>query len=248
MLNLEGKVALVTGGSRGIGKAIVLALANAGAATAINYRENKKAAEEVLEMVAARDGKGIIVQADVSDREACTKMVMETVDYLGRIDILINNAGITRDNIMARMKQEEWEEVIQINLTGVYNCCQSVIRPLLKQKKGGRIINISSIAGIYGNSGQANYASAKAGVIALTKSLSRELGSRGITVNAIAPGLIETEMTAVMPEKIKDESLNRISLGRFGKPEEVADAVLFLAARGDYITGQVLSVDGGLTL
>lgn len=248
MPKLEGKVALVTGGSRGIGRAIVKALADEGASMAINYQQNEKAAREALGMVEAEGGRGIIVRADVADRQSCDRMILETIDYYGRIDILINNAGITRDNIMVMMKQEEWEDVININLTGVFNCCQAIIRPLLKQKSGGRIVNISSIAGIYGNSGQANYAASKAGVIALTKSLSKELGSRGITVNAIAPGFIETEMTAQLSDRIQKESLKRIPLGKIGKPEDVAAAVLFFVADADYITGQVLPVDGGLVL
>ncbi|MFY9114548.1 MAG: 3-oxoacyl-[acyl-carrier-protein] reductase [Dethiobacteria bacterium] len=248
MRKLEGKVALVTGGSRGIGRAIVKALANEGASLAINYQQNKTAAQEVLDIIEADGGRGILIKGNVADRKSCDRMVLETIDYYGRIDILINNAGITRDNIMVIMKQEEWEDVIRINLTGVFNCCQAVIRPLLKQKSGGRIINISSIAGIYGNSGQANYAASKDGVIALTKSLSKELGSRGITVNAVAPGFIETEMTAQLSDKIKEDSLKRIPLGRIGRPEDVAEAVLFFAAEANYITGQVLPVDGGLVL
>ncbi len=247
MYDLKGQVALVTGGCRGIGKAIVWALANAGADVAINYNQNKQAAEELLQQIKDLGRKGLVVQGSVANREDCNLIVKETVDHLGRIDILINNAGVNKDNIVARMKTEEWEEVMRTNLDGVFNCCQAVMRPFLKQK-GGRIVNISSIAGIYGNSGQANYASAKAGVIGFTKSLSKEIGSRGITVNAVAPGLIDTEMTEKLDEKVKEESLQRISLGRFGTPEEVAAAVLFLVAAGDYITGQVIAVDGGLTL
>ncbi len=247
MYDLSGKVALVTGGSRGIGRETVLALSRAGAAVAINYQHNQQAAQEVLDQVFSENGTGMIIQADVSQSQESNKMIKETVDNLGKIDILINNAGITRDNILVRMKPEEWEEVINTNLTGVFNCCQAVIKPFLKQK-GGRIVNIASVAGIYGNTGQANYASSKAGVIALTKSLSKELGSRGITVNAVAPGFIDTEMTAEVAENVKEETMSRISLGRLGRPEEVAETVLFLVAAADYITGQVISVDGGITL
>ncbi len=247
MYDLSGKVALITGASRGIGREISLTFARAGAAVAINYQRNGEAAREVLDKVKAEGGKGMMIQGDVAQKDDCNKMVKETVDNLGRIDILINNAGITRDNILARMKPEEWEEVIQTNLNGVFNCCQAVIRPFLKQKSG-RIVNMASIAGIYGNSGQANYASSKAGVIAFTKTLSKELGSRGITVNAVAPGLIETEMTSELGEATLEDNINKIPLGRLGKPEEVAAAVLFLVAAGEYITGQVLAVDGGLTL
>ena len=247
MYDLSGKVALITGASRGIGREISLAFARAGAAVAVNYQRNEEAAQEVLDNVKAEGGKGMIIQGDVAQSDDCNKMVKETVDNLGRIDILINNAGITRDNILARMKPEEWEEVIQTNLNGVFNCCQAVIRPFLKQKSG-RIVNMASIAGIYGNSGQANYAASKAGVIAFTKTLSKELGSRGITVNAVAPGLIETDMTAELEEATREDNINKIPLGRLGKPEEVAAAVLFLVAAGEYITGQVLAVDGGLTL
>ncbi len=248
MGSLDGKVALVTGGSRGIGRAVVKELAGAGASVAINYQGSREAAEEVLREIESFGGKGIVVQADVSDFEACESMVKKTVEELGRIDVLVNNAGINRDNLLARMKQEEWEQVIGINLNGVYNCTRAVIRPLLKQKSGGRIINISSVSGVFGNSGQANYAAAKGGVIAFTKTVAKELGSRGINVNAVAPGMIESEMTEKLSEEIKNESVNRISLGRFGKPEEVAQVVIFLAESGDYITGQVICVDGDINL
>lgn len=248
MKPLHDRVALVTGGSRGIGRAIVAALSRAGAAVAINYRNNRKAAGEVLEEVVSGGGKGLLVEADVADFQACAGMIKEVIDHFGHIDILVNNAGITRDNLLARMKREEWDDVVRTNLDGIFNCTHAVIRPLLKQKRGGRIINMSSVSGIYGNSGQVNYSAAKGGIIAFTRSLAKELGSRGITVNAIAPGMIETEMTASLPEKVKEDSLARISLGRFGKPEEVAEAVLFLACGAGYITGQVISVDGGISL
>ncbi len=248
MGKLDGKVALVTGGSRGIGRAVAKALAGAGAKVAINFQGNKEAAEKVLEEINALGAEGLVIQADVSDYQACEDMIKRAIEEYGKIDILVNNAGITRDNLLARMKKEEWEQVIDINLNGVYNCTRAVVRPLLKQKSGGKIINISSVAGVQGNNGQANYAAAKGGVIAFTKSVAKELGSRGINVNAVAPGMIESEMTEELTPEIKEESIKRISLGRFGKPEEVAQAVLFLAESGDYITGQVIGVDGGISI
>lgn len=245
---LDGKTAIVTGASRGIGRAAALALARAGAAVVINYARSEKEAQEVLEEIERFGGRAMLAQADVIDYKACEKLVQSTLDRFKRIDILINNAGITRDNLLARMKPQEWQEVLDTNLTGTFNCTRAVIKPLLKQKSGGRIINISSVAGLHGNSGQANYAAAKGGVIAFTRALAKELGSRNITVNAIAPGVIETAMTAVLPEPVKEQMLSRISLGRFGKPEEVAEVILFLAAAGTYITGQVIAVDGGIAM
>ncbi len=247
-LKLEGKTAIVTGGSRGIGRAAALALARAGAAVVINYAKSDTAARQVLEEVEQAGGRGAAVQADVTDYAACEKLVQSSLDHFQRIDILINNAGITRDNLLARMKPQEWQDVLNTNLTGTFNCTRAVIKPLLKQKSGGRIINISSVAGLYGNSGQANYAAAKGGVIAFTRTLAKELGSRQITVNAVAPGVIETDMTALLPEQVKEQMLPRISLGRFGKPEDVAEVILFLAAAGAYITGQVIAVDGGIAM
>ncbi len=247
-MTMREKVALVTGGSRGIGKAIVLALARSGATVVINYRGNEAAARDTLGKVEEAGGNGMIYRADVRSLPECEKMVKATLDHFGRIDILINNAGIRRDNILALMKKEDWDAVLDINLNGVFNCCKAVLRPFLRQKRGGKIINIASVAGLVGNSGQANYAAAKAGVIAFTKSLAKELGKRGITVNAVAPGFIETEMTEDLPDQLKAMILPRISLERFGKPEEVAEAVLFLARNANYTTGSVILVDGGLML
>lgn len=247
-MSLEGKVALVTGGSRGIGREIVLALAKAKAAVVINFQQQRSAAEAVLEEVRALGSEGLLCQADVTELADCEKMVKAALDHFGRIDILINNAGIRRDNILALMKPEDWEVVIDTNLKGVFNCCKAVLRPMLKQKSGGKIINIASIAGVVGNSGQVNYAAAKAGVIAFTKSLAKELGKRNITVNAVAPGFIQTDMTEDLPRQLKEMILPRIALERFGKPEEVAEAVLFLAESANYITGSVIMVDGGLSL
>lgn len=247
-MTLQGKVALVTGGSRGIGREIVLALAKAGGAVVINFQHQQDAAEAVLQEVKALGAEGLLCQADVTQLQDCEKMVKATLDHFGRIDILINNAGIRRDNILALMKPEDWEVVIDTNLKGVFNCCKAVLKPLLKQKSGGKIINIASIAGVVGNSGQANYAAAKAGVIAFTKSLAKELGKRKITVNAVAPGFIRTDMTEDLPQQLKEMVLPRIALERFGRPEEVAEAVLFLAESANYITGSVIVVDGGLSL
>lgn len=247
-MNLDGKVALVTGGSRGIGREISLALARAGADVAINYASRQEAAQEVLGEVEAMGKKGYLFQADVTAFEECEKMIKAVLDHFGRIDILVNNAGVRKDNILARMKEEDWDSVVDTNLKGTYNCCKAALKPLLKQKSGGRIINMASIAGLTGNSGQSNYAAAKAGVIAFTKSLAREVGKREITVNAIAPGFVETEMTDELPEELKERALSAIALERFGKPEEIAEAVLFLAQGANYITGTVLCVDGGLSL
>jgi len=245
---LDGKTAIVTGGSRGIGRATALALARAGASIVINYNSNNQAAEEVKELIESAGGSALTVKADVSDYSQCENLMQSAIDHFKRIDILINNAGITRDNLLARMKADEWHDVINTNLDSIFNCCRALLRPLLKQKSGGRIINIASVAGIYGNPGQVNYAAAKGGVIAFTKSLAKELGSRNITVNAVAPGLIETEMTEKLSEQVREEVLARIALGRLGKPEEIADVILFLASSATYITGQVITVDGSLSL
>lgn len=248
MQQLAGKVAVVTGASRGIGRAVALGLASRGAAVVINYHSGSAAAAETLAAVEGAGGSGLLFQADVADAKACESMVTATLDNFGRIDILVNNAGITRDNILARMKQDEWQSVLDTNLTGAFNCTKAVLRPLLRQKTGGRIINISSVVGISGSAGQANYAAAKAGLIGLTRSLARELASRQITVNAVAPGFIATEMTAALPSTLQEEMLSRVPLGRAGTADEVAEAVIFLAAAGTYITGQVITVDGGLLM
>jgi len=193
-------------------------------------------------------GRGLLFQANVADARACEAMVAATLDNFGRIDILVNNAGITRDNIIVRMKTEEWQAVLDTNLTGAFNCTKAVVRPLLRQKTGGRIINIASVVGLAGGIGQTNYAAAKAGLLGLTKSLARELASRQITVNAVAPGFIATEMTAALPAALRESMLAQVPLGRAGTPEEVAEVVLFLAAAGSYITGQVVTVDGGMLM
>lgn len=247
-MDLTGKTAIVTGASKGIGQATAIALARAGAAVVVNYNRSEAAAEEVRKIIGGFGGTALIIKADVADYSQCEVLMQSTLSHFGKIDVLVNNAGVTRDTLLARMKPEDWQDVINTNLTGVYNCCRAALRPLLKQKSGGRIINIASVAGIHGNSGQANYAASKGGVIAFTLSMAKELGSRNITVNAVAPGFIETEMTAALGEKMKAEVLPRIALGRLGQPEDIAEVVLFLASAASYVTGQVISVDGGLVM
>lgn len=245
---LDGKIALVTGGSRGIGRAVAIELAKEGATVAINYAGNKAAAEEVQNIITEMGGKAMIIQADVSDEKSATQMVEEVIAQLGGVDILVNNAGITRDGLFIRMKEEDWNAVINTNLTGIFNCTKVAAKYMMK-KRSGRIINMSSVSGIMGNAGQTNYAAAKAGVIGFTKSLAREMASRGITVNAVAPGFIATDMTAAMPEKAQEHVLTSIPLGKMGKPEDIANAVLFLASdKASYITGQVIHVDGGMVM
>ena len=247
-MRLKDKVAIVTGASRGIGRAVALALAREGAAVVVNYASNEKAALETLSLIGEAGGRAVVHQADVSDWEACESLVRTALDNFGKVDILINNAGITRDNIVARMKREEWQAVLDANLTGAFNLVRAAMRPLLKQKSGGRIINISSVVGLAGGAGQANYAAAKAGLIGLTKSLARELASRQITVNAVAPGFIDTEMTAALTAELKRNMLAQVPLGRAGDSAEVAELVLFLVMDGGYITGQVIAIDGGLVM
>ncbi len=245
---LQGKVALVTGGSRGIGRATCLLLAQNGADIAINYAGNQKAAQEVYDAVVAMGRKALLVQADVSDGQKVQEMIEKTINELGRLDILVNNAGITKDNLLMRMKDEDWDIVIATNLKGVYNCTKAVTKQMMKQKSGS-IINMSSVVGVNGNAGQANYAAAKAGIIGFTKAIAKELASRNITVNAIAPGFIDTDMTVELPEKVKEEMLKSIPLSRLGQASDVAQAVLFLASDGaKYITGQTINVDGGMVM
>ncbi|MCF0138554.1 3-oxoacyl-[acyl-carrier-protein] reductase [Acidaminococcus fermentans] len=247
-MTLVGKVALVTGGSRGIGRAIALKLAENGADVAINYAGNTAAAEEVKAAIEQMGRKALLIQCSVADTDGVQAMVNQVVKELGRLDILVNNAGITRDGLLMRMKEADWDDVMNTNLKGVYNCSKAVMRTMMKQKSG-RIVNMASVVGEMGNAGQANYAAAKAGVIGFTKSLAKEVASRGITVNAIAPGFIATDMTSVLSDDQKAEMARTIPLGRAGQPEDVANAVLFLASEGAaYITGQVLNVDGGMVM
>lgn len=247
-MTLVGKVALVTGGSRGIGRAIALKLAENGADVAINYAGNTAAAEEVKTAIEQMGRKALLVQGSVADTDGVQTIVNTVVKELGRLDILINNAGITRDGLLMRMKEADWDDVMHTNLKGVYNCSKAVLRTMMKQRSG-RIVNMASVVGEMGNAGQTNYAAAKAGVIGFTKSLAKEVASRGITVNAIAPGFIATDMTRVLSDDQKAEMARTIPLGRAGQPEDVANAVLFLVSEGAaYITGQVLNVDGGMVM
>ena len=245
---LDGKTALVTGASRGIGRAIALRLATEGARVAINYAGNVKAAEEVKAAIEAAGGTAILCRADVADSAAVEAMVADVAKEFGAIDILVNNAGITRDTLLMRMKDEDFAKVLDTNLKGVFYCTKAVAKLMMK-KRAGRIVNMASVVGLVGNAGQTNYAAAKAGVIGFSKSAAKELASRGITVNAVAPGFIGTDMTADLPESVKEKALSDIPLGRAGQPEDVANAVLFLASdQASYITGQVVHVDGGMVM
>jgi 3-oxoacyl-[acyl-carrier protein] reductase len=244
--SLEGKVALVTGGSRGIGRACALALAGSGAAVAVGYSANAEAAEEVAGSIRSAGGRAVTLGADLADPAAPGELVERTVAELGAIDIVVNNAGITRDNLAVRITDADWDAVLAVDLSAAFRVCRAALRPMLRRREG-RIINISSVAGVMGNPGQANYAAAKAGLIGLTKALCREVGSRGITVNAVAPGFIATDMTAALAAASLATATAAVPLGRLGTAEEVAAAVRFLALpEAAYITGHVLHVDGGL--
>ncbi|MET3728773.1 3-oxoacyl-[acyl-carrier protein] reductase [Fictibacillus halophilus] len=245
---LNEKSVLVTGASRGIGRAIALYFAKNGAKVAVNYSGSEEKANEVVNEIKENGGTAFAIKADISSSEDVTNMVKTVVDEFGSLDVLVNNAGITRDNLLMRMKEEDWDAVINTNLKGVFLTTKAVTRQMMKQRKG-RIINIASIVGVSGNAGQANYVAAKAGVIGLTKTAAKELSSRGITVNAIAPGFIETDMTGKLEEGIKSEMLRGIPLARFGQPEDIASAAAFLASdASSYITGQTLHVDGGMVM
>lgn len=245
---MEGKVAVVTGASRGIGKAIAINLASKGAKVVINYNGSKERAEEVKNIIEAAGGRAVVRQCNVADFDACKEFIETVIKEYGRIDILVNNAGITKDGLLLKMSEEDFDQVLDTNLKGAFHTIRFALRQMIRQRSG-RIVNMASVVGVSGNAGQANYAASKAGVIGLTKTAAREVASRGITVNAIAPGFIETDMTEVLPEKVKEASISQIPLGKFGKAEDVADAVAFLASdEAAYITGQVLHVDGGMVM
>ena len=247
-MKMEGKVAIVTGASRGIGREIALHLARLGAKVAVNYAGSEAKANEVVAQIVEHGGEAFAVQADVANSEAVERMVKEVLERWGRVDILVNNAGITRDNLLMRMKEEEWDAVINTNLKGVFLCTKAVTRQMMKQRYG-RIVNVASIVGVSGNPGQANYVAAKAGVIGLTKTAAKELASRNIPVNAAAPGFITTDMTDQLSEDVRQAMLQQIPLARFGNPEDIAHVVAFLVSDGaSYMTGQTIHVDGGMVM
>lgn len=242
------QTAIVTGGSRGIGRAVAVRLAKDGMNLVINYRGNSAAAEETVRLCRELGAEVLLVQGDVSRAEDCEKLAAQAKEAFGRVDVLVNNAGITRDGLLARMTEEDFRAVLDVNLVGPWNMMKAVNRIMMKQRYG-RIVNLSSVTGLMGNMGQTNYAAAKAGILGMTKSYAREVASRGITVNAVAPGFIDTDMTEAMPESAKDKIITGIPMGRTGKPEDVAEAVAFLASeQAGYITGEVLRVDGGMAM
>jgi 3-oxoacyl-[acyl-carrier protein] reductase len=244
----RGRVAIVTGGGRGIGRAIAARLAEEGANLAIFYHSNDAAAKETAENMRAAGVECELFKGDVSSPRDVEALFTSVSDTFGRVDILVNNAGITRDNLMIRMKEEEFDDVLQTNLKGTYLCTRAALRPMIRAR-WGRIVNVSSVVGLVGNAGQANYAASKAGIIGLTKSVAREVAQRGITVNAVAPGYVETELTGSLPEKVKEQIREQVPAGRFGEPEEVAEVVaLLVAEKAGYLTGQTVSVDGGMTM
>jgi len=248
MIDLTGKVALVTGASRGIGRAIAEKLASLGASVVVNYHSNEAAANEVVEAIRSRGGQAVAVQGDVRSAEDARGMVKTALDAFGRLDILVNNAGTTRDNLLALMKEGDWDVVLDTNLKGAYQVTKAAIRTMMKQRSG-RIINITSVAGVAGNPGQANYSAAKAGLIGFTRSLAKEIGPRNITVNAVAPGYVPTDLTANLPEDLIQRAVELTPLGRLGTVEDVANSVAFLASdEAGFITGQVLRVDGGMVI
>ncbi|MDR5658295.1 3-oxoacyl-[acyl-carrier-protein] reductase [Serpentinicella sp. ANB-PHB4] len=247
-MDLEGKCALITGGSRGIGKEIAISLAKKGVHVVINYTNNGEAAQETILEIESYNVKALAVKADVTIASEVEKMISIIDENFERIDILVNNAGVTRDNLLVRMKEEDWEKVMDVNLKGVFLCTKAIARKMMRQRYG-KIINISSVVGIVGNAGQSNYCASKAGVIGFTKAMAKELAPKGINVNAIAPGFIETDMTTVLSEEVKKNLLGSIPLKKYGKAEDIANTVLFLSSElSSYITGQVISVDGGMAI
>jgi 3-oxoacyl-[acyl-carrier protein] reductase len=244
----DGRVAVVTGGTRGIGRTIAMRLAAEGANVAVSYRSNDEAAEETAASVRAEGVKCAVFKGDVASPADVQALFKGVSDEFGRLDILVNNAGITRDNLMMRMKEDEFDEVLRTNLGGTYLCTRAALRPMIRAR-WGRIVNVSSVVGLVGNAGQANYAASKAGIIGFTKSVAREVAQRGITANTVAPGYVETELTGSLPEEVKDQIRNQVPMGRFGEAVEVAEVVAFLAGEGaGYVTGQTIAVDGGMTM
>jgi 3-oxoacyl-[acyl-carrier protein] reductase len=247
-MQLTGKTAIVTGGARGIGRSIAMTLAAAGANIVINYTSSSKAAEEVVEEAKKLGVSALAVKADVSKNDEIENLVKEVLNNFSSIDILVNNAGITRDNLLIRMSEEDFQDVIDINLKGAFICTKHVSKVMMKQRTG-KIINIASVVGVMGNAGQSNYAASKAGLIGFTKSIAKELAKRNINVNAVAPGYIETDMTASLPEKVREEFMINIPMARGGVPQDVANVVLFLSSKySDYVTGQVINIDGGMVM
>jgi 3-oxoacyl-[acyl-carrier protein] reductase len=247
-MQLTGKTAIITGGARGIGKSIAMTLAAEGANIVINYTRSSKEAEEVVEEAKKLGVSALAVKADVSKNDEIENLVKEVLNNFGSIDILVNNAGITRDNLLIRMSEEDWQAVMDINLKGAFICTKHVSKVMMKQRKG-KIINIASVVGVMGNAGQSNYAASKAGLIGFTKSIAKELAKRNVNVNAVAPGYIETDMTASLPEKVREEFMINIPMARGGTPQDVANVVLFLSSKySDYITGQVINIDGGMVM
>jgi 3-oxoacyl-[acyl-carrier protein] reductase len=247
-VNLKNKVAVVTGASRGIGRAIALELAQRGARVVVNYHRNAEAAAEVVAAIEANGGQAIAVQADVGDIEQAAELIKTALDTFGQVDVLVNNAGTTRDQLLMLMKEGDWDDVLRTNLKSVFNCCKAAARPMVRRRQG-RIINITSVSGIAGQGGQTNYAASKAGIIGFTKSLAKELGPRNITVNGVAPGFVPTDLTSDLPEELLQQAIEATPLRRMGKPEEIAYAVAFLASdEAAFITGEILTVDGGLVM
>jgi 3-oxoacyl-[acyl-carrier protein] reductase len=247
-MELDGKIAIVTGGGRGIGRGIALELAKRGAKVVVNYHASAQAADEVVQSIKQQGRDASAVQADVTDFEAARQLIKAAINWGERLDILVNNAGITRDMLLAMMPENDWDMVIATNLKSAYNCCKAALKPMMRQKSG-RIVNITSVAGLTGNGGQTNYSASKAGLIGLTKSLAKEVGGRNITVNAVAPGFVPTDLTNELLSRMQDDAIKATPLGRLGTVEDVAYAVAFLAAdEASFITGQVLSVDGGMII
>ena len=245
MKRLDGQTAIVTGAGRGIGRAIARELAETGANIVINYSTSKDAANELAEEIREIGPKALVVHADITHYDQVTRMIKQTIDAFGKIDILVNNAGITRDKTLKNMSKQHWDDVIHVNLSGLFNCTQQVV-PLMLDHKYGRIVNISSFVALAGNIGQSNYATTKAGIIGFTKSVALEVSRHGITVNAVCPGFTETDMLMEVPENIRQRILEKIPMARFGKPEEIASCVRYIVTEGDYMTGQAISINGGV--